>query len=56
MGYRNKRQEEALKPYTIDDLYRILNESELQIANGDTLSDDEVWKKYEKDFVLGSGL
>jgi len=45
--YGNKHQEEALKPYSMEEIYRMLNESELQIKNGDTLTDDEVWKKYE---------
>lgn len=51
MGY-GIHQEEALKPYTMEDICRMLNESELQIANGDTLTDDEVWKKYENDLVV----
>ena len=44
-----KKKEEPLKPYTMNEIFRMLNESEIQIAKGETLTDDEVWSKYEKE-------
>lgn len=47
--YGSKKKEEPLKPYTMDEIYSMLSESKLQIAKGETLTDDEVWSKYEKE-------
>ena len=47
--YGNKKKEEPLKPYTMKEIFRMLNESEVQIAKGETLTDEQVWSKYEKE-------
>lgn len=35
----------------MDELLGMIIESEKQIANGETLTDDEVWSKYEKEMT-----
>lgn len=47
--YGNKKKEEPIKPYTIDEIYRMINESKVQIEKGETLTDEEVWSKYENE-------
>lgn len=44
-----KKEEEPLKPYTMNEIFKMINESEIQIAKGETLTDDEVWSKYDKE-------
>ena len=35
----------------LDEIFRMIKESQKQIANGETLTDDEVWRKYEKEMT-----
>ena len=42
--------EENLKPYTVEELNAMLDEAEADIAAGRTISDEDVWRKIEKEF------
>jgi len=42
--------EENLKPYTMEELNAMLDEAEAEIAAGRTISDEDVWRKIEKEF------
>ena len=42
--------EENLKPYTMEELNAMLDEAEADIAAGRTISDEDVWRKIEKEF------
>ena len=41
--------EENLKPYTVEELNAMLDEAEADIAAGRTISDEDVWRKIEKE-------
>ena len=41
--------EENLKPYTMKELNAMLDEAEADIAAGRTISDEDVWRKIEKE-------
>ena len=41
-----------MKRYTMDDINAMIEESERQIATGETIPDEEVWRKYDEEFAL----
>ena len=41
--------EESLKQYTMEELNAMLDEAEADIAAGRTISDEDVWRKIEKE-------
>ena len=47
--YGNKQETKNLKPFTMDEIYGMLNDAQRQLESGETLTDDEVWKKYENE-------
>lgn len=40
------------KRYTMDEINAMIDESERQIAAGETIPDEEVWRKYDEEFAL----
>ena len=36
----------------MDDINAMIDESERQIAAGETIPDEEVWRKYDEEFVM----
>ena len=42
-------KEEALKPYTMDEINAMLDEAEADIAAGRVVDDDEVWREYDEE-------
>ena len=41
-----------MKRYTMDDINAMIDEAERQIAAGETIPDEEVWRKYDEEFEL----
>ena len=41
-----------MKRYTMDDINAMIDEAERQIAAGETIPDEEVWRKYDEEFAL----
>ena len=41
-----------MKRYTMDGINAMIEESERQIATGETIPDEEVWRKYDEEFAL----
>ena len=41
-----------IKRYTMDDINAMIDEAERQIAAGETIPDDEVWRKYDEEFAF----
>ena len=41
-----------MKRFTMDDINAMIEESERQIATGETIPDEEVWRKYDEEFAL----
>ena len=42
----------AMKRYTMNDINAMIEKSERQIAAGETIPDEEVWRKYDEEFAL----
>ena len=43
---------QPMKRYTMDDINAMIDEAERQIAAGETIPDEEVWRKYDEEFAL----
>ena len=39
-----------MKRYTMDDINAMIDEAERQIAAGETIPDEEVWRKYDEEY------
>lgn len=44
--------EPPMKRYTVDDINAMIDKAERQIAAGETIPDEEVWRKYDEEFAL----
>ena len=44
--------EPPMKRYTMDDINAMLDEAERQIAAGETIPDEEVWRKYDEELAF----
>ena len=41
-----------MKRYTMDDINAMIDEAERQIAAGETIPDEEVWRKYDEELAF----
>ncbi len=44
--------EPPMKRYTMDDINAMIDEAERQIAAGETIPDEEVWRKYDEELAF----
>ena len=44
--------ESKMKRYTMDDINAMIDEAERQIAAGETIPDEEVWRKYDEEYAV----
>lgn len=54
--YAGKQQEAPLKRYTMDEINAMIDKSEADIAAGRTVSDEEVWRKYDEECAFEEKL
>ena len=46
-----KKEDHSLKPYTKEEINSMLDEAEANIAAGNVIDDEEVWRELEEEFA-----
>ena len=46
-----KKEEEPLKRYTYEEVNAMIDQAEAEIAEGKTIDDEEVWRKFDEEYA-----